>query len=43
MLKGQAKTNYQREYRLKGQVVRPSEITPVRPELDADGQPIPEM
>ena len=61
MLKGQAKTNYQREYmrsRRKKQVVRPSELNPVRPtvkilhggkyidvikpELDADGNEIPE-
>ena len=35
MLKGQAKTDYQRNYmrvyRLKKQVVRPSEMKPVRP------------
>ena len=47
MLKGKAKVDYQREYmreyRRKKQVVRPSELDPSQPIVDADGNVIPEV
>ncbi len=43
MLKGQAKTNYQRNYmrlyRLKRQLVRPSRLDPVRPKPHHEDRP----